>query len=106
GRVVAFGGRVLPGRGDEAGPKYLNSSDSPVFSKSKLVYALDAARDAIRKTGVVVVMEGYTDCIAAHQAGYENVVATLGTALAESHVALLKRFARTVVLVYDGDEAG
>lgn len=106
GRVVAYGGRVMPGRGEQAGPKYLNSGDTPVFSKSKLVYALDVARDAIRETGVAVVMEGYTDCIAAHQHGYGNVVATLGTALAESHVSLLKRFARTVVLVYDGDQAG
>ncbi|MDQ3330432.1 MAG: DNA primase [Planctomycetota bacterium] len=106
GRVVAFGGRVLPGRGDEAGPKYLNSSDTPIFSKSKLVYALDVARKGIGETKTAVVMEGYTDCIAAHQHGYNNVVATLGTALAESHVALLKRFAQTVVLVYDGDEAG
>ncbi|HEX6983973.1 MAG TPA: DNA primase [Planctomycetaceae bacterium] len=105
-RVVSFGGRVLPGRGEEAGPKYLNGGDTPVFAKSKLVYALDLARDAIRKTGTAVVMEGYTDVIAAHQAGHENVVATLGTALAESHVSLLKRFAKTVVLVFDGDEAG
>ena len=106
GRVVAFGGRVMPGRGDAAGPKYLNSGDTPVFSKSKLVYGLDVAREGIRKTGKVIVMEGYTDCIAAHQAGFVNTVATLGTALAESHVALLKRFARTVVLTFDGDQAG
>ena len=106
GRPVAFGGRVLPGAGDEAGPKYLNSGDSPVFSKSKLVYALDVARPAIAQQKTAVVMEGYTDCIAAHQHGHANVVATLGTALAESHVALLKRFAQTVVLVFDGDRAG
>lgn len=106
GRVVGFGGRVLPGRGDEAGPKYLNSSDTPIFSKSKLVYALDVARKAISDSKTAVVMEGYTDCIAAHQHGYNNVVATLGTALAESHVTLLKRFAGTVILVYDGDAAG
>lgn len=105
-RVVSFGGRVLPGRGEEAGPKYLNGGDSPVFSKSKLVFALDLARKAIGETKTAVVMEGYTDVIAAHQAGYENVIATLGTALAESHVALLRRFAKTVVLVYDGDAAG
>jgi DNA primase len=74
--------------------------------KSKLVYALDLARDGIRTTKTAVVMEGYTDVIAAHQAGYTNVVATLGTALAETHVGLLRRFAEKVVLVYDGDEAG
>lgn len=106
GRVVAFGGRVLPNRGDSAGPKYLNSSDTPVFSKSQLVYGLDVAREEMRRTGVAIVMEGYTDCIAAHQAGYTNTVATLGTALAESHVTLLRRFARTVVLVFDGDQPG
>jgi len=104
-RVVSFGGRVLPGR-DENGPKYLNGGDSPVFFKSKLVFALDLARKAITESKTAVVMEGYTDVIAAHQAGYENVVATLGTALAESHVVLLKRFAKTVILVYDGDAAG
>jgi DNA primase len=81
GRVVAFGGRVLPGRGDEAGPKYLNSSDTPIFSKSKLVYALDVARKSISESKTAVVMEGYTDCIAAHQHGYNNVVATLGSPL-------------------------
>lgn len=105
-RPVSFGGRILPGRDDAAGPKYLNGGDSPVFSKSKLVYALDAARETIRATGTAVIMEGYTDCIAAHQYGYTNVAATLGTALAESHVALLKRFAKRVVLVFDGDAAG
>ena len=106
GRVVAFGGRVLPGQDESASPKYLNSGDTPVFSKSKLVYGLDIAREEIRRTGIAIVTEGYTDCIAAHQAGYRNAVATLGTALAESHVALLKRYARTVVLVFDGDDAG
>ena len=106
GRAVSFGGRVLPGRDDKAGPKYLNGGDTAVFNKSKLVYALDLARDGIKQTKTAVVMEGYTDVIAAHQAGYANVVATLGTALAESHVALLKRFAPKVVLVYDGDDAG
>ena len=106
GRVVAFGGRVLPGQHESAGPKYLNSGDTLVFSKGKLIYGLDVAREEIRRTGIAVVMEGYTDCIAAHQAGHRNTVATLGTALAESHVALLKRYARTVVLVFDGDKAG
>lgn len=105
-RVVSFGGRLLPGRSEKAGPKYLNGNETPVFPKSKLVFALDVARDAIRGRKTAVVMEGYTDVIAAHQAGYEHVVATLGTALGDSHVSLLKRFAQTVVLVYDGDEAG
>ncbi|QDT62939.1 DNA primase [Calycomorphotria hydatis] len=107
GRAVAFGGRVLPGR-DEHGPKYLNSQESPLFTKSRLLYALDLARDGIRATKprTALVMEGYTDCIAAHQAGYTNAVAPLGTSLTESHVTVLKRFAEKVVLVFDGDGAG
>ncbi|HVW02635.1 MAG TPA: DNA primase [Planctomycetaceae bacterium] len=105
GRPVAFGGRVLPGSDDKGG-KYLNSRDWPLFPKSQLLYALSEARDAISKTGVAVVTEGYTDCILAHQCGLNNFVATLGTALGDDHVSLLKRFARQVILVYDGDTAG
>ena len=106
GRAVAFGGRVLPGRGNPDAPKYLNSPESVVFSKSKLLYGLDVAREEIRRSGTVVVVEGYTDCIMAHQHGLQNVVGTLGTALNETHVIRLKRTAQRVVLVYDGDEAG
>lgn len=106
GRTVAFGGRVIPGSEREFGGKYMNSSEFALFSKSRLVYGFDQAREAIKKSGTVVVTEGYMDCIAAHQCGIKNVVATLGTALTEHHVSFLKRFARKVVLVYDGDEAG
>lgn len=106
GRPVAFGGRILPDSKKPDGAKYWNSPESPVFAKSKLAYGLDHARDAIKATGTVCVVEGYTDCIKAHQAGVLNVVGTLGTALTEQHVSMLKRFAQTVVLVYDGDEAG
>jgi len=106
GRTVAFGARVLPGDGDEAGPKYVNSPESVLFSKGRLLFGLDLARDAIRRTGLVVVMEGYTDCIVAHQYGISNVVGTLGTALTDQQAALLKRWAERVVLVYDGDVAG
>lgn len=105
-RCVAFGGRQLPDRPQPNTGKYLNSHDSPLFAKSKLLYGLDVARDTIRRSEVAVVMEGYTDCMMAHQYGVENVVATLGTALTEIHVLNLKRLARRVVLVYDGDEAG
>jgi DNA primase len=105
GQPVGFGGRVLPGADDAFG-KYFNSVESPVFHKSRLVYALDAAREEIKKTGAAVVTEGYTDCITAHQAGLTNVVATLGTALTEMQVTTIKRFAHKVVLVYDGDQAG
>lgn len=104
--TVGFGGRILPDHAWKDAPKYLNSDDSLVFHKSRLCYGLNWAREAIKKTQTVLVMEGYTDCIKAHQAGLMNVVATLGTALTEFHVTLLKRLARTVVLVYDGDQAG
>jgi len=105
-RVVAFGGRILPGSKTEGVAKYFNSSESIIFTKSKLLFGLDAARQRIRETETVVVVEGYTDCITAHQFGVTNVVATLGTALTESHVSYLKRLARKVVLVFDGDNAG
>jgi DNA primase len=97
---------VLPGHKNADQGKYWNSPESPIFAKSRLLYGLEAARDAIRQTGMVVVVEGYTDCIVAHQCGVLNVVGTLGTALTEMHVTMLKRFARKVVLVYDGDQAG
>ncbi len=105
-RPVAFGGRILPGEKSENTPKYFNSLESIIFTKSQLLYGLDHARDAIGKTETAVVVEGYTDCITAHQYGQQNVVATLGTALAETHVTNLKRFVRNVVLVFDGDTAG
>ena len=105
GQPVAFGGRVLPG-GDDSRGKYWNSPESTVFHKSRLVYALNHARDGIRTEKCVIVTEGYTDCIVLQQAGVTNAVATLGTALTEQHVTTLKRFTPRVVLVYDGDEAG
>jgi len=105
-RVVAFGGRILPDSTAGVDVKYLNSDDSPVFHKSRLCYGLNWAREAIRKTGTVLVTEGYTDCIKAQQAGLLNVVATLGIALTDLHVTLLKRLAQRVVLVYDGDGPG
>jgi len=108
GRPVAFGGRVLPGD-DSAGPaKYVNSPETPLFRKSETLYALELAKEAVRRTEprTVLVMEGYTDVIAAHQAGFGNAVAVLGTALGPAHVRLLKRFAEKIVLVLDGDEAG
>ncbi|MEX0704184.1 MAG: DNA primase [Planctomycetales bacterium] len=106
GRTVAFGGRILPGNDRPDAPKYLNSPESELFAKSRLLYGFDVAKESIRRSQTAVVVEGYTDCTVAHQYGLSNVVATLGTALTETHVANLKRFARTVVLVFDGDEAG
>lgn len=106
GKTVAFGGRILPGATNTKIGKYINSSESVVFTKSKIIYGLDVARDAIVKSDIAILMEGYMDCIMAHQAGIANCVATMGTALTEQQVASLKRLARTVVMVYDSDDAG
>jgi len=105
-RPVAFGGRILPDNPKPDAAKYWNSPESALFAKSRLLYGFDVARESVRCSGTAVVMEGYTDCMMAHQAGLSNSVGTLGTALTETHVIALKRFARKVVLVYDGDEAG
>lgn len=102
GAVVGFGGRAI---GDGI-PKYLNSPQTPVFDKSSLVYALDLAREPIRKSGEVVIVEGYMDVITAHQFGYENVVASMGTALTESQAAQVKRGSSRIVLALDADAAG
>lgn len=102
GRVIAFGGRVI-GQGQ---PKYLNSSDTPIFHKSANMYAIDIAKNNIVSSGTAVVVEGYTDVIALHEAGINTAVATLGTALTARHVKLLGRFAKRVVYLFDGDEAG
>lgn len=106
GRPVAVGGRILPQTSGDNLAKYINSPETPLFSKSSMLYALDTARDAIGRTRVAVVMEGYTDTIVARQFGFDNTVAVLGTALGERHIRLLRRFADTIVLVLDGDEAG
>lgn len=105
-RPVAFGGRVLPGNADPNSAKYWNGPDSPVFNKSRILYGLDTARDTITQSDTAVLMEGYVDCIMSHQFGVNNVICSLGTALNETHVSNVKRFARRVVLVFDGDEAG
>ena len=104
-RTVAFGGRLIPGH-KERGGKYFNSKESPVFHKSRVLYGLPNARDGIRDSNSVLVVEGYADCVACHQFGVRNVVATLGTALTELHCNRLKAFAQKVVMVYDGDDAG
>ncbi len=103
GKVIAFGGRRI---NDEDEPKYLNSPETMLFDKSRTLYGLHQASRAIQKQGVAVIVEGYTDVIACHQAGVTNVVATLGTALTPGHAAMLRRLCSTVVLLFDGDEAG
>ena len=103
GRPIAFGARKLR---DEDEPKYLNSPETPLFHKSSTLYGLHAAKKAIIDTKTAVLVEGYTDVIACHQAGASNVVAALGTALTPEHVRELRRYCEQVVLVMDGDAAG
>jgi DNA primase len=104
GRVIAFGGRVAPGSTDKA--KYLNSPETPLFSKNRCLYGLDLARQKIVETRTVAVVEGYADVVMAHQYGATNVVAALGTAIGENHVGILRRFADRIVLLFDADIAG
>lgn len=102
GRTIAFGGRVI-GQGE---PKYLNTSETPIFHKSSNMFGIDVAKSAIVSGAEAIVVEGYTDVIALHQAGVKNAVATLGTALTAQHVKLLSRFATRIVYLFDGDAAG
>ncbi len=102
GNTVGFGGRAL----GDAQPKYLNTAQTPVFDKSHLLYGLDLAKDAIRDANQVVIVEGYMDAIATHEAGYRNVVASMGTALTEAQVNLIKRGNPEIVLALDADAAG
>ena len=122
GNATGLGGRILPvtapaageqspheasAAPDPDGPKYLNSPATPLFDKSRTLYPLDRAKAAIRKSGIAVIVEGYTDALMAHQAGFDNVVASLGTALTPGQVALLTRYAaKKIVLAYDVDPAG
>lgn len=101
-RIIAFGGRAL---GDEQ-PKYLNSPESALFVKNRTLYGLNIARRAIPREDRVIVVEGYMDVIAAQSAGFENTVATMGTALTQEHVTVIARFTKNVVLAFDSDSAG
>ena len=103
GKTIAFGGRALA---TEAQPKYLNSAESPLYSKSLVLYALHLAREAAQKAGRLIVVEGYFDCLSLHQAGIENVVASCGTSLTQQQVALMARYVPEVVMNYDPDAAG
>ncbi len=102
GDVVAFGGRSIDG----SEPKYLNSPETPIFNKSRVLYGLSLAKDAIKKNGNTLFMEGYLDVIAAHMFGFSQAVAALGTALTPDHGRLIKRFVEEVILVFDSDQAG
>ncbi|MDY0382351.1 MAG: DNA primase [Atribacterota bacterium] len=102
GKIIAFGGRVL----DEKLPKYLNSPETPVYYKAKNLYGLFQAKQSIRQKNQVIIMEGYTDVLIAHQFGFDNAVASLGTALTGQQISLLKRFADEILIAFDSDSAG
>ena len=104
GRVIAFGGRIL--KEDKNTAKYLNSPESEIYHKSKVVYGIFQAKRDISKTDKCYLVEGYTDVISMHQAGIENVVASSGTALTADQIRLIKRFTPNITIIYDGDEAG
>lgn len=102
GNVIAFGGRIL----EDGTPKYLNSPETPIFNKGRCLFGLDRARDAASQLNTLLVVEGYFDVMVLHQFGIHHAVAPLGTALTADHVALLRRFVKNVVLMFDGDAAG
>ena len=106
GKVVAFGGRLLDSRTKGVQQKYVNSPDSEIYHKERELYGLFQAKKAIAKEDRVYMVEGYTDVIAMHQCGIENVVANSGTALSVHQIKLLRRFTQNITLLYDGDEAG
>jgi DNA primase len=106
GKVVAFGGRLLDSRTKGVQQKYVNSPDSEIYHKERELYGLYQAKKAIAKEDRVFMVEGYTDVIAMHQCGLENVVANSGTALSVHQIKLLRRFTQNITLLYDGDEAG
>ncbi len=106
GRVVAFSGRILPENDDGKVAKYLNSPETSVFNKSRILYGFNLAKLAIKKFDYTVVVEGQMDIIMCHQAGFQNVVATSGTALTPEHLTLLRRISNRVIMAFDSDKAG
>ncbi len=100
--MIGFGGRVL----DDSQPKYLNTAETPLFHKSHVVFGIDRAQDAIRKADEVVIVEGYMDVIAAHQHGFANVVACMGTAITSDQLRQLERYTRNFVMALDADAVG
>lgn len=106
GDPVGFGGRILPGADDRPGPKYKNTPESPLYTKSRLLYGLNWAKEAMVSAEEVIVCEGYTDVIGLHAAGLRQAVATCGTSLTEDHVKTMRRFCDRIVLAFDADAAG
>jgi DNA primase len=105
GKVIAFTGRTLDAN-EKSGPKYLNSPETPIYSKGRVLFNLDKAKDAIRHLGYAILVEGNVDCISVFMAGFQNVIATSGTAFSEAQVRLLGRFTKQVVVNFDPDTAG
>ena len=103
GRCVGFGARSIK---SEDQPKYLNSPETPYYKKSQVLYGLYEGLDRIRKTRGLIFVEGYLDVIRLHENGFENTVASCGTALTQNHLKVIKRYADTMILVFDGDNAG
>ncbi len=106
GGATGMTGRILGAQGPDTGPKYLNTPQTPLFDKGRTLFLIDKAKSAIRKSGVAVLVEGNTDALMAHQAGFENVVCSMGTALTAGQVELLTRYAPRIALAYDVDSAG
>jgi DNA primase len=105
GKVIAFTGRTLL-TDEKAGPKYLNSPETPIYSKSRVLFNLDKAKDAMRKLDYAILVEGQMDCIAVYTAGFHNVIASSGTAFTELQARLLARFSKNIVVNFDPDTAG
>ncbi|GBD99652.1 DNA primase [bacterium BMS3Abin07] len=106
GKVAAFGARILEAKSNPNIPKYINSSETPIFKKGNMLYGLDVANRNIKDKGYAIITEGYMDVIVCHQYGFRNAVAPLGTALTEGHLKRLRAYAKKLLLVFDGDEAG
>src|SRR5581483_3638143 len=105
GRVIAFTGRILEAT-EKSGPKYLNSPETLIYSKGRVLFNLDKAKEAIRHLGYAILVEGNMDCISVFMAGFQNVIATSGTAFTEAQVRLLGRLTKQVVVNFDPDTAG
>jgi DNA primase len=105
GKIIAFTGRTLS-TDEKAGPKYLNSPETPIYSKSRVLYNLDRAKEAIRKLDYAIIVEGQMDCISVYSSGFRNVIASSGTAFSETQVKLLARFSKNIVVNFDPDTAG
>jgi DNA primase len=105
GKIIAFTGRTLA-KDEKSGPKYLNSPETPIYSKSRVLYNLDRAKEAIRKLGYVIIVEGQMDCIAVYSAGFHNVAASSGTAFTETQAGLISKLTKKIVVNFDRDKAG